>query len=117
MGRKRTCNLIVSLSNLIFTQCLEILGYVLGLWLRKWAKKEVAVSIPNGIIGIFLTYFFRPHYVPGVDSASNRNEYQEKLLGAKGGRCLRLTTECLGTLEASYSWISKGLSGPVIEYL
>jgi hypothetical protein len=23
------------------------------------------------------TYSFQPHYVPGVDSASNRNEYQE----------------------------------------
>jgi hypothetical protein len=30
-----------------------------------------------------LTYFFRPHYGPGVDSVSNRNEYQEYLLGVK----------------------------------
>ena len=29
---------------------------------------------------------------PGVDSASNRNEYQEYFLRSKGGRCLRLTT-------------------------
>ena len=28
----------------------------------------------------------------GVDSASNRNEYQKYFLGAKGGRCVRLTT-------------------------
>jgi len=28
---------------------------------------------------------------PGVDTASNRNEYQEDLLGVKSGRCLRLT--------------------------
>jgi len=35
---------------------------------------------------------FRPHYGPGVDSASNRNEYQEYLLGGKGGRCVGLTT-------------------------
>ena len=28
-----------------------------------------------------LTEFFRPHYGPGVDSASNRNEYQEYFLG------------------------------------
>jgi hypothetical protein len=27
------------------------------------------------------TYSFRPHYGPGVDSASNRNEYQEYFLG------------------------------------
>ena len=26
---------------------------------------------------------FRPHYVPGVDSTSNRNEYQEYFLGVK----------------------------------
>jgi hypothetical protein len=30
-----------------------------------------------------LTKFFRSHYGPGVDSASNRNEYQEHLLGVK----------------------------------
>ena len=29
---------------------------------------------------------------PGVDSASNRNEYQEHFLGVKSGRCVRLTT-------------------------
>ena len=28
---------------------------------------------------------FRPHYGPGVDSASNRNEYQEYFLGVKAG--------------------------------
>ena len=26
---------------------------------------------------------FRSHYVPGVESASNRNEYQEYFLGVK----------------------------------
>ena len=30
-----------------------------------------------------LTYSFRPHYGPGVDSAFNRNEYQECVLGVK----------------------------------
>ena len=32
---------------------------------------------------ISLTYSFRSHYGPGVDSASNRNEYQEHFLGVK----------------------------------
>jgi len=32
------------------------------------------------------------HYGPGVDSASNRNEYQEYFLGGRGGRCVGLTT-------------------------
>ena len=35
---------------------------------------------------------FRSHYGPGVDSASNRNEYQEHFLVGKDGRCVRLTT-------------------------
>jgi len=32
-----------------------------------------------------------PHHGPGVDSASNRNKYQEYFLGGKGGRCVGLT--------------------------
>jgi len=35
---------------------------------------------------------FQSHYGPGVDSTSNRNEYQQHFLGGKGGRCVRLTT-------------------------
>jgi hypothetical protein len=30
-----------------------------------------------------VTYSFRSHYDPGVDSASNRNEYQVCFLGVK----------------------------------
>ena len=39
-----------------------------------------------------LTKSFRPHCGREVDTASNRNEYQEYLLGGKGGRYVRLTT-------------------------
>jgi hypothetical protein len=39
-----------------------------------------------------LTYSFWQHYGPGVDSASNRNEYEEYFLGGKGGQCVGLTT-------------------------
>ena len=49
-----------------------------------------------------LTQSFWPHYGPGVDSASNRNEYQEYFLGGKGSRCIRLTTlppSCADCLE------------------
>jgi hypothetical protein len=45
---------------------------------------------------------FRSHYGPGVESASNRNEYQEYFLGGKGGRCVGLTTlptSCADCLE------------------
>jgi len=45
---------------------------------------------------------FRSHYVPGVDSASNRNEYQEYFLRDEGGRCVEMTTlppSCADCLE------------------
>jgi hypothetical protein len=32
---------------------------------------------------VFFFQSFQPHYGPGVDSASNRNEYQESSLGGK----------------------------------
>ena len=41
-------------------------------------------SIPAGVSGYFIDIkSFRSHYGPGVDSASNRNEYQEYFLGVK----------------------------------
>ena len=40
---------------------------------------------------VSLTWSFRPHYGPGVDSVSNRNEYQEYFLGGKGGRYVGLS--------------------------
>jgi len=46
--------------------------------------------MPDGVIG------------PGVDSASNRNEYQEYFLEGKGGRFVGLTTlphSCADCLE------------------
>jgi hypothetical protein len=56
-------------------------------WLRHCPiNRKVAGSIPDGVIGIF------HWHNPGVDSASNRNEYQEYFLESKGGRCVWLTT-------------------------
>ena len=55
--------------------------------------RKVAGSIPAGVSGSFIDIkSFRSHFGPGVDSASNRNEYRERFLGDKGGRCIRLTT-------------------------
>jgi hypothetical protein len=50
-----------------------------------------------------LTQSFRPQNDSGVDSASNRNEYQDYLLGGKGGRCLGLTLppSCVDCYEIS----------------
>jgi hypothetical protein len=39
-----------------------------------------------------VAFSFRLLYRPGVDSASNRNEYQVYFRGGKGGQCVRLTT-------------------------
>jgi len=36
-----------------------------------------------------------------VGSTSNRNEYQEYILGIKGGRCVNLTSCCVDRLEIS----------------
>ena len=54
-------------------------------WLRCCATNpKVAGSIPTGVTGIFSDIkSFRSHYDSGVDSASNRNEYQEHFLGVK----------------------------------
>jgi len=54
-------------------------------WLRCCAtNRKVAGSIPASVSGFFVdTKPFRSHYGPGVDSAPNRNEYQEYFLGVK----------------------------------
>jgi len=59
-------------------------------WWRNWLRhcagtsRKVAGSIPDGVTEIFLlTYIFRPRYGPGVDSVSNKHEYQEYFLGVK----------------------------------
>jgi hypothetical protein len=46
----------------------------------QWCQRNVS-----------LTWFFRSHYGPGVDSACNRNECQEYFLGRKGGQGVGLT--------------------------
>ena len=47
-------------------------------------KSEVRCSTPADVSGFFIDIkSFRSHYDPGVDSASNRNEYQEYFLGVK----------------------------------
>ena len=54
-------------------------------WLRCCATNlKVAGSIPAGVNSFFIDIkYFRSHYGPGVDSASNRNEYREYFLVVK----------------------------------
>jgi len=60
-------------------------GTAVAQWLRWCATYwKVAGSIPAGVIGFFIDIItFRLQYGSGVDSASNRNEYQEYFLGVK----------------------------------
>ena len=60
-----------------------------------------------------LTYSFWPRYGCGVDSASNRNEYQEYFMGVKAAvttlppscaECLEIWEQPTGTL-----WVCPGL--------
>jgi len=60
-------------------------GTAVAQWLRCCAtNRKVAGSIPASVTGYFIYIkSFRSHYDPGIDSASNRNEYQQYFLGVK----------------------------------
>ena len=60
-------------------------GTAVAPWLRYCAtNRKVADSIPAGVSGFFIDIkSFRSHYDPGLESASNRKEYQEYFLGVK----------------------------------
>ena len=68
---------------------LRVLGFSSGTAVAQWLRccatnRKVAGSIPAGVSGFFIDIkSFRSHYGPGVDSASNRNEYKEYFLGVK----------------------------------
>ena len=94
------------LRSLTFTSELQIYGRLhTSKWATRWhswlrhcaINRNVAGSIPD-------LQSFRPHYDPGIDSASNRNEYQEYFLGDKGGRCVGLTTLPLSCADCLEIW-------------
>ena len=67
-------------------------------WLRHCGtSREVAGSIHDGVTGIFQWESFRSHCGPGIDSASNRNEYQESFLGVRTAGSY--AANCLEILE------------------
>ena len=83
---RRTGNFRVLTVLLVKNQVLlDTMGTAVAQWLRCCAtNRKVAGSIPPGASGFFIDIkSFRSHYGPGVDSACNRNEYQEHFLGVK----------------------------------
>jgi len=86
---------------------------LLALWTRghavaQWVEALHYKPEGRGLVSLWyhfsfpLTQCFRPHYGPGVYSASNRNEWQEYFLRGKGGRCVGLTAlppSCADCLE------------------
>jgi len=60
-------------------------GTAVAQWLRCCAtNRKVARSIPADVSEFFIDIkTFRSHYGSGVDSAFDRNEYQEHFLGVK----------------------------------
>ena len=71
----------------------------------------------------FIDISFRPHYGPGVDSSSNRNEYQEYFHGGKGGQCVGLTNlphscaNCLEVLEPQPLGTVRACTGTFLSLL
>jgi len=66
-------------------RALSIIRKYMWLWgtaVSQWLRSLVRFQLVSLEFFIYIKSF-RPHYGPGVDSASNRNEYQEYFLGAK----------------------------------
>jgi len=70
--------------------CCKPEGCRFDLWLCHW--------------NFSLTWSFWLPCVPWVNSASNRNEYQEYFLGGKGGWCTGLTTLPLTSTDCLEIW-------------
>ena len=68
---------------IVFSSLVEIFSPYIALRCSA-TNWKVTGSIPAGVSGFFIDIkSFRSHYGPGVNSASNRNEYPEYFLGIK----------------------------------
>jgi len=88
--------------------------YLLGI-LRQPVSKEVprdgtvyrgtALRIGRSRVRLLMVSLeFFMDYGPGVDSASNQNEYQIYFLGDKGGQCAGLTTLPSSSVDSLEVW-------------
>jgi hypothetical protein len=60
-------------------------------WGTMLQAGRLRVRILMGSLDFPIDLTLQPHYGPGVNPATNRNEYQESSWGVKGGRHMRLT--------------------------
>ena len=83
----------------------------------RYKPEGLGLDSRLGHWGVSFLYSFRPPYCPGVDSPSDRNEYQVYLLRSKGEQCVGLKNvpPCLEILGALNFWSSTGLSRLVWE--
>ena len=70
---------------------IRVRGATVG-WGSALQAGKSRARFPIGPLEFFTDLTFWPHSSPGVDLASDRNEYQEYVLGGRGGRCVWLTT-------------------------
>jgi hypothetical protein len=80
---------------------------------RRYKPEGRGFGSRRGHWNFSFTESFRPHYGPGIDSASSRNEYQEYFLVVKGGRCVGLTNLTLSCADYLQLWEPQGLTRPV----
>jgi hypothetical protein len=82
----------------------------------KYKEEHENKKILVGSMGFLIDMILPPHYDPGVNRASKRNEHQGSSLVGKGDRCFELTIlppSCAGFLRilgASTSWTPMGVS-------
>jgi hypothetical protein len=87
-ARCQLCVLPPSSIPLLFS---EARGSIVG-WDTMPQARRSQVLLPMWSLDLFSIYLIQPQYGPGVDSASNKHEYQESSWRVKGGRRVRLTT-------------------------